>query len=129
MSHQGKIGIVRAFLLFFLWAVAIVNPNVHVNASLFFVLVEEVQFKTSMAKPLQINLALDGFVGKRTLIDLLLHFLSLLKSCHLLRSKVLGHSSGGTWLTSSRRSLLLVIVSSIQLSCEIVKIRHRLQFI
>lgn len=62
VGDQGEIAVVGALLLYFLRAVFVVDPDVDVDTPLGVVFVLELDLKTGVSKPLNVDLAFQGFV-------------------------------------------------------------------
>ena len=65
VSYQDKISVIWALLLFLLWTIFIIDPNINVNILLHLFFVLECDLKSSMSKPLNIKLSLQLILDKR----------------------------------------------------------------
>lgn len=45
MCNKGQISIVRALLLFFLWTILVIDPNINVDISVNVLLIKELDFE------------------------------------------------------------------------------------
>jgi hypothetical protein len=124
MRHKAQISIVWALFLFFFGTVLVIDPNINVNVPVLFSFIEEVNFESSVSEPLDIDFALQFFLGKWSC----LHFISHLHlSFHYSNLFCIwsGRTSWATWSTWTWLLFsTLFFPSSIQCSCEFVKFRH-----
>ena len=123
VGHADKISIIWAFLLLLLWAVLVVDPDIDVDVPVDLFLVQKLDFKSCVSKPLEINLSLELLESQWSGSHFFLHLLGSLQLSHLLWSKVL--TSWSLWWASSATSWwtlgLVIVTGAVKLGCEIVK--------
>jgi hypothetical protein len=59
MGNKNEIGVIWALFFLFFWAIFVIDPHVYVYVSVNLLLIEELDFESSVSKPFQVNFSLE----------------------------------------------------------------------